>query len=102
MLGDRFFVGVYFCERPIPGMIDNGNMSVGATDIEIPIETLKEQSFLLKLVEAIFQLPFCLLLSPTCQAAVPFGTPMQALHSVSGRRMYLMKGSWNLLLCLSS
>ena len=83
-------------------MIDNGNNVVGATVIEIPIETLKIQSFLLKLVEAIFQLPFCSLISPTYQAAVPFGTPMQALHSVAGVRIYLRKGRCNMLPCPSS
>jgi hypothetical protein len=79
-----------------------GSMSDVRIFTGMPIMIRNWESFFLSRVVAIFQLPFCLAESPTCQWAVPFGTPIHTFHSCSTYRTYRINGNWNWLPCPSS
>ena len=72
-----------------------GIMSFRVSAIVIPILILCNTNALFAFVMLIFQDAFCSLESPTCQCAVPLGTPMQTCHCVDASFTHFRKGIWN-------
>lgn len=82
--------------------LTSGMMSVGTISrSDVFVSTRSRRSFSFSMVSQNLNWPFISSESPTCQRAVPYGTPMQQRHGCRSDVMYLRKDKLNRVWCPS-